>query len=75
MGHMHHGDAKKTQHSKIEKIVGRAENWRYAKDKADDRYNEPYYENTHLNPLTLPAQESVGPLPVGKPAGSPLKRK
>lgn len=70
--HLHHGDAKKSNRSKIDTIVGHTDKYRHHTDKAADM---AYYQNEHLDPLTLPAEESVGPLPVADPPGSQLKRK
>jgi len=70
--HIHHGDARKSGHSKVQRIVGHTDHYRYPADKAADM---AYYQNEKLDPLTLPTQESVGPIPVGNPPGSALKRK
>ena len=72
MAHFYHGDAKKSKYSKMHKIVGHADHYKYPADKAAER---AYYENIHADPLTLPAQERIGPLSAGNPPGSAVKRK
>jgi hypothetical protein len=58
MPNMHLDEAKRTQHSKVQKIVGHTENYKHPTEKAADM---AYYENQNLDPLTLPATEKVGP--------------
>lgn len=58
MPNEHYGDAKKTSHSKVQRLVGHTDNYQHPAEKAADM---AYYENQNLDPLTLPAQESVGP--------------
>ena len=70
--HIHHGDARKTQHNKVSRIVGHTDHYQYPQDKAADM---AYYQNEKLDPLTMPARESVGPIPTGNPPGSQLGRK
>lgn len=59
MPHIHHGDARRSQRSKIQKIVGHADHHQYPADKAADL---AYYQNEKLDPLTLPTDESIGPI-------------
>jgi len=72
MAHHYHGDVKKSRFTKMQKIVGHADHYEWPGDKAADR---AYYQNQDLDPLTLPAQESIGPIPAGKPAGSQVGKK
>lgn len=58
MAHENFGDAKKTMHSKVQRLVGHTENYQHPAEKAADM---AYYENRNLDPTTLPTQESVGP--------------
>lgn len=58
MSNLHDGEAKRSQHAKVQKIVGNTKNYRHPTDKAK---NLAYYENTKLDPLTLPTRDSVGP--------------
>ena len=57
--HIYHGDARKTQLKKVEKIVGHSDHHRYPADKAADM---AYYQNEDIDPLTLPTNESAGPI-------------
>lgn len=59
MAHLHHGDAKRTQHTKVQKIVGHTDRYQHPTDKAADM---AYYENQHLDPLTLPTRQNTGPM-------------
>jgi len=62
--HIHHGDARKTGHDKMQRIVGHTEHYQHPSDKAADMsgVDKAYYENEHLDSLTLPVEESVGPM-------------
>lgn len=66
MAHEHHGDAKRTQHSKVQRLVGHTDKYKHPSEKAADM---AYYENQNLDPLTLPTQESVGPETVKEHRG------
>lgn len=66
MAHEHHGDAKRTQHSKVQRLVGHTDKYKHPSEKAADM---AYYENQNLDPLTLPAQEKVGPETVKEHRG------
>lgn len=66
MTHEHHGDAKRTQHSKVQRLVGHTEHYKHPSEKAADM---AYYENQNLDPLTLPTQEKVGPETVPEHRG------
>ena len=61
MTHLHHGDAKKSNRSKMNTIVGHTDHYQHPTDKAADM---AYYQNEKLDPLTLPTREKVGPIPV-----------
>lgn len=58
MPHEHLEEAKKSRHSKVQKIVGHTDNYKHPAEKAADL---SYYENQNLDPLTMPATEQVGP--------------
>jgi hypothetical protein len=59
MAHEHLEEAKSTQRAKVQTIVGNTKNYRHPTDKASDNYE--YYENTKLDPLTMPTRSKVGP--------------
>ena len=59
MPHIHHGDARRTQQDKIQKIVGHSDHHQYPADKAADM---AYYENEKLDPLELPTRDKIGPV-------------
>ncbi len=61
MVHLHHGDSKKSNRTKHNTIVGHTDHYKHPTDKAADM---AYYQNEKLDPLTLPATESVGPIPM-----------
>jgi hypothetical protein len=52
-------EAKGTQRSKVQNIVGHTKNYRHPTDKASDNYE--YYQNAELDPLTMPTRDKVGP--------------
>lgn len=60
--HLHHGDSKRTSAAKVKNIVGHTDNYQYPTDRAHDMANTAYYENTHLDPLTLPTRDMTGPM-------------
>ena len=59
MPNIHSGDAKKSQHTKVQRIVGHTDGYQHPAEKAADM---AYYENQNLDPLTVPTRDKVGPM-------------
>lgn len=60
--HLYHKEDVATGYSKMEKLTGKRSDYTHPTDKAESRYgNKQYYENTNLDPLTLPTREKVEP--------------
>ena len=62
MAHEFHGEDVKTSYSKIQQMLGHKEkHFMHPTEKALDLAGDAYRQNEHLDPLTLPTKDKVGP--------------
>lgn len=64
MPHLHLQDAKRTQTSKVQGIVGHTENYTFPPERAAGLAHpkdQPYFENRKLDPLSIETSDKAWP--------------
>lgn len=63
MAHLHLPQAKSTQRSKVQGMVGHCEGYQHPSDKGDSMASQkqPYFENRKLDPPAVDNQDKVWP--------------